>query len=141
VDGALSVLNNATGSVVCGAAVKGKATFAGNLGGVQLGPNGTLDSCASGSYFGKDVSVSNTSGGVSVDDNIVNGQLQLASNNPAASVATNNRIRGGVVGEQASAAARAKAATAADRPVSTDKATARKATASNEAAAAGPAKL
>jgi hypothetical protein len=142
VDGTLSVLNNATGSVVCGAAVRGKATFAGNLGGVQLGPNGSLDSCASGSYFGKDVSVSNTSGGVSVDDNIINGQLQLASNNPAASVAANNRIRGGVVGEQASSAARAsKAATAADRPVSTDKAEARKAAASNEATAAGPAKL
>ena len=42
VDGTLSVLNSATGSVVCGSAVRGRTTFAGNLGGVQLGPNGTL---------------------------------------------------------------------------------------------------
>src|SRR5262249_59361513 len=62
VDGTLSVLNNATGSVVCGGAVQGKATFAGNLVGVQLGPNGALDSCASGGYFGRDVSITNTSG-------------------------------------------------------------------------------
>jgi hypothetical protein len=103
VDGTLSVLNNATGSVVCGSAVQGRATFAGNLGGIQLGPNGTLDGCASGGYWARDVSVTNTTGGVTVDDNIVNGQLQLSGNNPAARVATNNRIRGGVVGEQAPA--------------------------------------
>src|SRR5688500_16324635 len=57
VDGALSVLNNQTGSVVCGSAVRGKATFAGNLGGVQLGPNGSLDGCASGGYWGRDVAI------------------------------------------------------------------------------------
>jgi len=143
VDGTLSVLNNATGSVVCGSAVRGKATFAGNLGGVQLGPNGALDGCASGGYWGKDVAISNTTGGVSLDDNIINGQLQLASNNPAASVAANNRIRGGVVGEQASAAARAaKAAAAADRPTTgDDKAASRRSAADSEAKAAGPASL
>ena len=37
VDGTLSVLNNLNGSVVCGGAVQGKSTFAGNLVGVQLG--------------------------------------------------------------------------------------------------------
>ncbi|GIJ66751.1 hypothetical protein [Virgisporangium ochraceum] len=145
VDGALSVLNNATGSVVCGSAVRGKATFAGNLGGVQLGPNGTLDGCASGSYYGRDVSISNTSGGVSLDDNIINGQLQLASNNPAAVVAPSNRIRGGVTGDQApaaAAAARAGAKSAADRPTTgDDKAAARTSAAKTEAVAAGPAKL
>jgi hypothetical protein len=142
VDGALSVLNNATGSVVCGSAVKGKATFAGNLGGVQLGPNGGLDGCASGGYWGRDVSISNISGGVSLDDNIINGQLQLSANNPVANVAANNRIRGGVTGEQAVAAARAGARSAADRPTTgDDKATARTSAAKTEAVAAGPAKL
>lgn len=145
VDGTLSVLNNATGSVVCGSAVKGKATFAGNLGGVQLGPNGSLDGCASGGYFGKDVSISNTGGGVSLDDNIINGQLQLSANNPAAQVSANNRIRGGVVGDQAPAAATARSASgkaAADRPeTAPGKAAARKAAAETEADAAGPAKL
>lgn len=101
VDGTLSVLNSATGSVVCGSAVRGKATFAGNLGGVQVGPNGTLDSCASGGYWGGDVSITSTTGGVTVDDNIINGQLTVTDNNPVAQVAANNRIRGGVTGDQA----------------------------------------
>ncbi|MEV4316252.1 hypothetical protein [Actinocrispum sp. NPDC049592] len=112
VDGTLSVLNNANGSVVCGGSVAGKATFAGNQGGVQLGPNGALDSCASGGYFGRDVSISNTNGKSSVDDTIINGQLQLNGNNPATAVAANNRIRGGVVGQTGAAAAASKAARA-----------------------------
>jgi hypothetical protein len=141
VDGTLSVLNNATGSVVCGSAVRGKATFAGNLGGVQLGPNGGLDGCASGGYWGRDVSITNTTGGVTLDDNIVNGQLQVSGNNPAAQVAANNRIRGGVVGEHA-AAATARAGATADRPVTgDDRAAARKATAESAADAAGQALL
>ena len=147
VDGTLSVLNNATGSVVCGSAVRGKATFAGNLGGVQLGPNGSLDGCASGGYWGRDVVISNTSGGVSLDDNIINGQLQLSANNPVAQVAASNRIRGGVTGEQAPAAAaragaKAGAQPAAERPeTAPGKAAARKAAAETEADAAGPARL
>ncbi|WP_432838098.1 hypothetical protein [Dactylosporangium sp. CA-092794] len=142
VDGTLSVLNNATGSVVCGSAVGGKATFAGNLGGVQLGPNGTLDSCASGGYWGRDVSITNTTGGVSLDDNIINGQLQLASNNPAARVAANNRIRGGVSGAQAPAAAMARDATTAERAGTGDqRAASRRTDAVGEATTAGPAHL
>jgi cytoskeletal protein CcmA (bactofilin family) len=146
VDGTLSVLNNATGSVVCGSAVRGKATFAGNLGGVQLGPNGSLDGCASGGYWGRDVSITNTTGGVTVDDNIIDGQLQVSSNIPAARVAANNRIRGGVVGEQGSAAAAAAAAAAAKagahRTASGDeRADDRRTQAIGDADAAGPARL
>jgi hypothetical protein len=116
VDGALSVLNNTNGSVVCGGSIGGKATFAGNLGGVQLGPNGALDSCASGGYFGRDVSITNTTGKVTVDDTIINGQLQVSGNNPAAQVAANNRIRGGVVGETSPAGAAAKSRALAATP-------------------------
>lgn len=141
VDGTLSVLNNATGSVVCGSAVQGKATFAGNLGGLQLGPNGSLDGCASGGYWARDVSISNTTGRVTVDDNIINGQLQLSNNNPAAEVAANNRIRGGVVGQQGAPAA-SKAAQAPDRKSTADqRAKARRATAVSSAKAAGRARL
>jgi hypothetical protein len=112
VDGTLSVLNNATGSVVCGSALQGKATFAGNVGGVQLGPNGGLDTCASGGYFGRDVSISSTTGGrTTLDDNVVNGSLVLTANNPVAEVAANNRVRNGIVGERsAPTAAKATAA-------------------------------
>jgi len=145
VDGTLSVLNSATGSVVCGSAVRGRATFAGNLGGVQLGPNGGLDSCASGGYWGRDVSITNTTGGVTVDDNIIDGQLTASSNTPAAQIAANNRIRGGVAGQQASASARSRALadrSAADRESpGDDRADSRRSSAVQEARAAGDAGL
>ena len=143
VDGTLSVLNSATGSVVCGSSVRGRATFAGNLGGVQLGPNGTLDGCASGGYWGRDVSVSNTTGGVTVDDNIIDGKLTTTANTPAARVAANNRIRGGVTGQQAAAAARALArSSAAERETNGEqRAAARTSSAVQEADAAGDAGL
>jgi hypothetical protein len=143
VDGTLSVLNNANGSVVCGSAVRGRATFAGNLGGVQLGPNGHLDGCASGGYWGRDVSVTNTTGGVTVDDNIIDGQLVVNSNNPVAQVAANNRIRGGVVGERAAAgAAAAKDRAPANRIGTADeRAQARRSAATAAALAKGPARL
>ncbi|MEV4825125.1 hypothetical protein [Micromonospora sp. NPDC049274] len=143
VDGTLSVLNSATGSVVCGSAVRGRATFAGNLGGVQLGPNGALDSCASGGYWGADVSVTSTAGGVTVDDNIINGGLTVTGNNPAAQVAANNRIRGGVTGDQAAPSANRAARMAdADRDDAGDqRAETRRTSAVQEATAAGAAKL
>lgn len=143
VDGTLSVLNSSTGSVVCGSAVRGRATFAGNLGGVQLGPNGTLDGCASGGYWGRDVSVTNTTGGVTVDDNIIDGKLTVNANTPVAVVAANNRIRGGVAGERAAAAAAQKrAATAEEREAEgEERAQARRTSAVQEAAAAGAARL
>lgn len=145
VDGTLSVLNSATGSVVCGSSVRGKATFAGNLGGVQLGPNGGLDSCASGGYFGKDVSVTSTTGGVTVDDNIIDGSLTATGNTPVATIAANNRIRRGVVTDPApagAAAARSAARTAPSRDSDdTAKADERRGDAVQEAVAAGPAKL
>jgi cytoskeletal protein CcmA (bactofilin family) len=142
VDGTLSVLNNATGSVVCGSAVQGKATFAGNLGGIQLGPNGTLDGCASGGYWARDVSVSNTTGRVTVDDNIINGQLQLSNNNPVATVAANNRIRGGVVGQQAAPGSSSAGLAAAERKSTADeRAQARRSAATKTAKAAGRARL
>ncbi|GAA1617830.1 hypothetical protein [Actinoplanes couchii] len=142
VDGALSVLNSQTGSVICGSAVRGKATFAGNLGGVQLGPNGRLDSCASGGYFGREVGISNTTGAATVDDNIIDGALNLAGNTPAAQVATNNRIRGGVNGPVGAAASAQRRAAPEPRDEAVDeKAGDRRTAAVKEAIAAGPADL
>ncbi|GAB7039355.1 MULTISPECIES: hypothetical protein [Catenuloplanes] len=143
VDGALSVLNSGAGSVVCGSAVAGRSTFSGNVGGVQVGPNGTLDSCASGGYFGADVSVTNTTGGVTIEDNIINGALTVQRNTPTAQVAANNRIRGGVVGDPAAPSAqRRAAAAAADRDAKAqDRADRRHTAAVDEAEAAGAARL
>lgn len=141
VDGTFAVLNNANGSVVCGSAVQGKATFAGNQGGIQLGPNGSLDGCASGGYFARDVSISNTTGRSVVDDNIINGQLQLSANNPISEVADNNRIRGGISGEHTSPAA-ARGASASERESGADqRAQERQAAATAAAQAKGAARL
>ncbi|HET6479163.1 MAG TPA: hypothetical protein VFG35_03840 [Actinoplanes sp.] len=142
VDGTLSVLNSATGSVVCGSSIRGKATFAGNLGGVQLGPNGGLDSCASGGFWGKDVSITSTTGGVTVDDNIIDGTLTATGNTPVAAIAANNRVRRGVVTDPAPAAARTAARPSTPRDSGdTDKADERRTDAVQEATAAGPADL
>lgn len=145
VDGALSVLNSATGSVVCGSSVRGRATFAGNLGGVQLGPDGGLDSCASGGFWGRDVSVTSTSGGVTVDDNLVDGTLTATGNTPVARITATNRIRGGVVTDPAPAAARSargsSAAAAARDGDAERRAGERRTAAQEEAAAAGTADL
>jgi hypothetical protein len=128
--------------VVCGSAIRGKATFSGNLGGVQLGPNGTLDGCASGGYWGRDVTISNTTGGVSVDDNIIDGKLTTTNNTPVARVAANNRIRGGVAGEQSLNAAAARLSKAATARSGTDKRVEiRRTDAVEEAVAAGDAGL
>jgi hypothetical protein len=136
VDGTLTVLNNTTGSVVCGSAIQGKATFTGNLGGIQLGPNGSLDGCASGSFFGRDVAISSTTGAVRVDDNIINGQLQFTANTPIATVAPTNRIRNGITGDHQPPADSARAA-ASERTASEARAEERRATATQSATAAG----
>ncbi|BEL03546.1 hypothetical protein Q0Z83_017370 [Actinoplanes sichuanensis] len=147
IDGVLSVLNSSTGSVVCGSAVRGRSTFAGNLGGVQLGPNGGLDSCASGGYFGRDVSITNTTGGVSVEDTIIDGTLTVNSNNPAARIGTDNRIRGGVISTQAAGTAglasaqRRATAAARDGDAAAERTEERRAEAVQEATAAGQADL
>ncbi|WP_305787084.1 hypothetical protein [Symbioplanes lichenis] len=141
VDGALSVLNSATGSVVCGSAVRGRATFSGNLGGVQVGPGGTLDSCASGGYFNADVSITNTTGATSVADTIINGSLTVQRNTPAATVAASNRIRGGVIGDSAAASKSARLAVADREEKGEQRADQRRAAAVSEAVAAGDAGL
>ncbi|HEU5471071.1 MAG TPA: hypothetical protein VFV67_10490 [Actinophytocola sp.] len=138
-DGTLSVRNNATGSVVCGSAVQGAATFGTNQGGIQLGPNGNLDSCGSGGFFGRDVTISGTTGRTVVDDNIINGRLVLEANDPVAEVAGNNRIRGGIVGDHDEPGTARPAGTGRDR--ATDRAGERRAGAVQAAADAGRARL
>ncbi|WP_199442114.1 hypothetical protein [Umezawaea beigongshangensis] len=141
VDGTLSVLNNTNGSVVCGSAVQGRTTFAGNLGGVQLGPNGGLDSCASGGYFARDVSISNTTGRTTLDDTIVNGKLELTANAPVAEIAASSRVRGGIVGDHSVADAAGAAAAESVRGTAVQRAEERLARADASAAMRGRARL
>jgi hypothetical protein len=119
VDGTVSVSGASAGSLVCGSAVQGTSTFAGNQSGVQLGPNGALAGCATGNYFGRDVNVSNTTGAVRVDDNIINGKLVFSANNPTATVAPTNRIRGGIAGDHQDPAA-TSAMVVPSRPTTSD---------------------
>jgi hypothetical protein len=77
-----------------------------------------------------------------VDDNIINGKLMLGTNNPVATVAGTNRIRGGITGDYQAPGASALAKKAAPNR-STDatkqRADDRKAKATKSATAAGQA--
>ncbi len=124
-DGTLSVLNNPTGSVVCGTAVGGRATFAGDVGGVLR--QGRRHSEHDG-------------GRTTLDDNIGNGVLRLTANNPVAEVAGNDNVRGGIVGDH-SAPAVSGAAEDGVRGTAEERARERRAQAGASTAAKGAARL
>ncbi|HET7329093.1 MAG TPA: hypothetical protein VFJ14_17620 [Nocardioidaceae bacterium] len=99
VDGRVLVRNNERGGVVCASAVQGDSRFVGNGVVVQLGSDGPFADCADGSYWGGDVTANRNTGGVFVDNNIVNGDLTLRNNDPVAQVGDDNMIRGEIVGQ------------------------------------------
>ncbi|SDD45444.1 hypothetical protein [Auraticoccus monumenti] len=99
IDGKVTVTGNELGGVFCAVAIDGVSSFADNAGVLQLGADGPNTSCEGTSYWGDDVSVTGNTGGVYVDNNIVNGDLALTGNDPVAQVGANNRVRGDVSGE------------------------------------------
>jgi hypothetical protein len=99
VDGGVSVRNNELGGVVCSSAVQGESRFVDNGDAVQLGAEGPFANCRGGSYWGADVTVAFTTGGVFADNNVVDGNLTLRDNDPVALVGPNNVIRGDIIGE------------------------------------------
>ncbi|WP_232548677.1 hypothetical protein [Propioniciclava soli] len=101
IEGALQVDGNTVGSVVCDSEVYGPATWRGNQTGVQLGgdlSHGALSNCDGSNYFGGNVTVDNTSGGVWVVGNIIRGGLTGTGNDPAP-VGAGNRVRGELGGQ------------------------------------------
>lgn len=101
VEGDLRVAANELGSVVCDSEVYGAATFTDNTTGVQLGGTRAdqgLGDCEGANYFGADVTVDRTQGGVVVVDNIVRGDLAGTGNSPAP-VGEGNRVRGELRGQ------------------------------------------
>lgn len=91
---------NELGGVACNVAVQGTARFLNNAGPVQLGSDGPVSQCSTGgSYWGDDVTVNGTTGGVYLDDDIVNGDLTLRNNDPVALVGAGNLVRGQILGE------------------------------------------
>ncbi len=99
VDGSLTVHGNTLGSVVCGSAVAGEARFAANTDTVQIGADGPLTDCGSGSYWGRNVTVTGNTGGVAMDNNIVNGSVTLTGNAPIAQLGDRNMVRGEITGD------------------------------------------
>lgn len=99
VDGTVLVRANEQGSTLCNVAVQGTSAFQDNADAVQLGSDGPRTDCAAGSYWGDDVTVTGTTGGVFVDENIVNGDLTLRGNDPVALVGGSNLVRGALLGE------------------------------------------
>ena len=144
--GALTVKNNAEGTSVCASEVDGDTLLTENTG-VQLGAGDLLGSCSDGAnYFGGSVQVSDTTGGVTVNGNIVRGDLLGTGNDPAPT-GEGNRVRGTIggqfvdMGAQAQAQARVMAAQperASDAQSSVEQ---RRSAAVAEATAAGPAQL
>lgn len=99
VDGKLTVSGSALGSVICGTAVQGAASFTGNAGLVQLGSNGPTSDCTTGSYWGSDVSADGNTAGVYVNNNIVRGNVVFGTNDPVAQVGADNTVRGSITGD------------------------------------------
>lgn len=100
VDGEFRSVGNENGSAVCSSAIQGESHFLNNQVGVQLGGDGPLVDCDDGSNFwGSDVYVTGTSGGVSIDGNIIDGSLYLEDNDPIAQLGDGNLVRGEVVGD------------------------------------------
>ncbi len=99
VDGRLNVTDNELGGVACAVSIAGNATYTGNADAVQLGSDGPNTSCDGASFWGGNVTVSGNTGGVFIDQNIVNGKLILEGNDPVAQVGEDNRVRRGIEGD------------------------------------------
>jgi hypothetical protein len=95
--GTFSVKGSVDGSVVCGSEIDGNATWDGN-GAVQVGGGGLIDDCSDVNYFGGNVAISNNTGGVAVNGNIIRGNLGGDGNAPAPTGA-DNRVRGTLSGQ------------------------------------------
>lgn len=98
IDGRLVVGENVEGSMLCAVVVQGNSRITGNAGAVQVGSDGPVADCDGVSYWGGNVRVDANSGGVVIDDNIINGTVQLADNTPTAQVGEDNQVRGGING-------------------------------------------
>lgn len=89
----LTVTGNDLGSAVCSSEVLGNVTYEGNGDGVQLGDGALFDACDQVNYFGGNVTINNTTGGVQLNGNIIQGDLTGDGNDPAP-VGDHNRVRG-----------------------------------------------
>ncbi len=143
---ALTVKDNAEGTSVCASEVDGDVWLTGNAG-VQLGAGNLLGSCDDGvNYFGGNVQVADNTVGVIVNGNIIRGDLSGNGNDPAPT-GDDNRVRGASTGQFAdlgpSTQARARMMAAQPHRGQDAQTTVaqRRASAVEQAEAAGPAQL
>ncbi len=149
IDGTVRVQNNSLGSVFCATVVQGSGDFLRNGDVVQLGSNGPFTQCEQPSYWGATLTASGNTGGVFVDNNIVNGDLVFDANDPVAQLGPNNNVRGDIVGDYEDwtpAAAMSRQSLAPDAPANRalklqKKAAERRTAAKKAAHLAGPADL
>lgn len=143
--GALTVTGAEEGALLCDSEVDGAATYEANGAPVQIGGNAPWGTCVGATYFGGDLTVNDTTGGVHLTDSIIRGNLAGEGNDPAP-VGSDNRVRGEISGQfvdlQAPSAFGARPAPAEDRIAEArDLAEQRSQVAVLEAEKAGPAKL
>ena len=98
VEGRLTVTGTEQGSLLCDSEVHGKATYLDNADAVQIGGTAPWTSCAGSAYFGGDLSIDSTTGGVHLVDAIVRGDLSGDGNSPSP-VGSGNRVRGEISGQ------------------------------------------
>lgn len=96
--GGLTVTGAEEGSLLCDSEIDGTAAYEANEGAVQIGGDTPWGTCVGSAYFGGDVNINNTVGGVHLTDAIVRGNLAGEGNDPAP-VGEGNRVRGEVSGQ------------------------------------------
>ncbi|GAB3709117.1 hypothetical protein [Nocardiopsis nanhaiensis] len=112
VRGDLSVSGAASGGILCDSEVIGDASFTAGSGPVAVGAGEEDGFCSSVNYVDGDLSVTDVSGGVYIDNNIVGGDLTAADNSPTAEVGDDNRVRGDIITEEVALRAMAAEVTA-----------------------------
>lgn len=140
----LTVTSAIEGTALCGSEVDGVATYTGNAG-VQIGTGGALIDCEDANYLGGDLTISDSTDGVDVTDNIIRGDLAGSGNAPAPT-GSDNRVRGEAGGQfvelaPAAATMSARSSTQDHQQELDGKRAERRGTAEKAAELAGPANL
>jgi hypothetical protein len=111
VRGDLTVTGATSGGILCDSEVIGAAAFTGAGGPISIGAGAQADFCESVNYVDGDLTVSDSTGGVFIDNNIVGGDLVTSGNQPTAQVGDSNRVRGDILTEEVALRALAAAVT------------------------------
>lgn len=96
--GSLTVNGAEEGALLCDSEIDGAASYEANAAPVQIGGDTPWGTCVGSTYFGGDLTVNDTTGGVHLTDAIIRGDLAGEGNDPAP-VGSDNRVRGEISGQ------------------------------------------